>query len=73
VKPFAAGRKRPVELPAPSPRQLQRALAEDDRLFGFIDRIEALWVTLQKEGRITPPLLDLSALLVGASSVLSPN
>ena len=63
MKPFAAGRKRPVELPAPSPRQLHRASAEDDRLFGFVDRIETHWATLQKEAKITPPLLDLSVLL----------
>ncbi len=56
MKPFAACRKSPVELPTPPPRQLQGALAEDDRLFGFIDRIEALWVTVQKETRINPPL-----------------
>ena len=72
MKPFAAGRKRPVELPAPSPRQLQRALAEDDRLFGFIDRIEALWVTLQKEARIPPPVLDLSALLLEQAASFLP-
>ena len=72
MKPFAPCRKRPANLPTPSPRQLQRALAEDGRLFGFIDRIEALWVNLQKEGRITPPLLDLSALLLEEAACLVP-
>lgn len=72
MKPFAPSTQRPADLPAPSPRQLQRALAEDSRLFGFIDRIEALWVNLQKEVRITPPLLDLSALLLEEAASLIP-
>ena len=72
VKPFAAFTQKPIDLPAPSPQQLQRALAEDGRLFGFIDRIEALWVNLQKEGRTTPPVFDLSALLLEEAASLIP-
>ena len=71
-EPFAAYRKSPADLPPPSPRQLQRALAEDGRLFGFINRIEALWVNLQKEVRITPPVLNLSALLLEQAASLIP-
>jgi hypothetical protein len=72
VEPFAPFTHRPADLPAPSPRQPQRALAEDGRLFGFIDRIEALWVNLQKEGRTTPPVFDLSALLLEEAASLIP-